>query len=480
MSSDNLKSKTKKGLLWSSIERFGTQGIGFLFTIVIARILSPDDYGVIAMPMVFLALAQVFIDSGFSTALVRKPDLREEDLSTAFYFNIIVGIVCYAILLFTSPLIADFYDKPILSDLLKVTALATLFNPLCSVQQAILTKRIDFKTQAKVSLSGAIVSGVVGLWMAYNGYGVWALVFQQVGAALVRVILLWVLSDWRPKTGWSRDSFKYLWNFGSKMMASAVLDVTYNNIYPIVIGKYFSSAELGNYTRAQQFSQLPSSNLTGVLQRVTFPVLSEIQNDEERLAQSYRKFLKLSAFVIFPLMLGLAAVADPLIRILLTDKWEGCILLLQLLCFSMMWYPIHAINLNLLQVKGRSDLFLKLEIIKKAIGIAILCFTIPHGLVWMVAGNILTSLLCLAVNTYYTGKLINVGFVMQMFDLMPIVLISLLMWGAICALNLVLPNAYLQLISGIIIGILIYYFLSKAFAKAELKECLAMIPFRKK
>ncbi len=480
MSSDNLKSKTKKGLLWSSIERFGTQGIGFLFTIIIARILSPDDYGVIAMPMVFLALAQVFIDSGFSNALVRKQDLTEEDLSTAFYFNVIVGVVCYIALFFCSPLIADFYETPILTDLLKVTALATLFNPLCTVQQAILTKKIDFKTQAKVSLAGAVVSGVGALIMAYYGLGVWSLVFQQVGAALVRVILLWALSDWRPKTGWSKESFKYLWGYGSKLLASGLLDTTYNNIFPIVIGKFFTSAQLGNYTRAQQFTQLPSSTLTSVLQRVTFPVLSEIQDDDERLKNSYRKFLKLSAFVIFPLMLGLAAVADPLIRVLLTDKWEGCILLLQLLCFSMMWYPIHAINLNLLQVKGRSDLFLKLEIIKKAVGIAIMCFTIPHGLVWMVAGSILTSLLCLAINTFYTGKIIGVGFFVQMKDLLPTLCNCLLMWGLILIINMFIPNIYIQLIVDILIGVAVYVLLSRLFSKAEFDECLAMIPIKKK
>ena len=272
--SDNLKSKTKKGLVWSMIERFATQGVQFLFGIILARLLSPEDYGTIAMPLVFLAIAQCFIDSGFSTALIRKPNLTEDDLSTAFYFNIGVGVVCYLALFFSSPLIADFYNTPILADLLKVTALATLFNPLCAVQQAILTRKIDFKTQAVVSLSGAIVSGVVGLLMAYNGYGVWSLVFQQVGGYLIRTVLLWVLGKWKPKRRWSWDSFHYLWGFGSKMLGSGLLDTTYNNIFPIVIGKFFSAVDLGNYTRAQQFSTLPSSNLTGVLQRVTFPVLS--------------------------------------------------------------------------------------------------------------------------------------------------------------------------------------------------------------
>lgn len=476
MSEQNLKSKTKKGLAWSMIERFATQGVQFFFGIILARLLSPDDYGIIAMPLVFLAIAQCFIDSGFSTALVRKPDLTDDDLSTAFYFNIGVGVVCYVFLFATSQLIADFYNTPILSDLLKVTALATLFNPLCAVQQAILTRKIDFKTQAIVSLSGAVVSGVIGLVMAYSGFGVWSLVCQQVGGYFIRTCLLWVLSSWRPQKRWSHDSFHYLWNFGNKMLGSALLDTTYNNIYPIVIGKFFSATDLGNYTRAHQFATLPSSNITGVLQRVTFPILSTIQSEDERLAKNYRKILKLSAFLIFPLMLMLSALADPLIRIVLTDKWAGCIILLQIICFSMMWYPVHAINLNLLTVKGRSDLFFRLEIIKKIVGICIMCVTIPHGIVWMVSGGIVSSMVSLIINTYYTGKLINVGYIKQMGDLLPIFGVSLIMWLLIHAAFLLTVNIYIQLPLGIAVGTLAYVTGARFMLKNEWNEAIEMIP----
>lgn len=476
--SDNLKSKTQKGLVWSFVERFATQGVQFLFGIILARLLSPEDYGTIAMPLVFLAIAQCFIDSGFSTALIRKPDLTEEDLSTAFYFNIGVGVICYFALFLTSPLIADFYNTPILSDLLKVTALATLFNPLCAVQQAILTRKIDFKTQAIVSLSGAIVSGSVGLVMAYSGYGIWSLVFQQVGGYVIRTILLWILGRWKPKRKWSWESFRYLWGFGSKMLGSALLDTTYNNIYPIVIGKFFSANDLGNYTRAQQFSNLPSNNVTGVLQRVTFPVLSSIQNEDERLAKDYRKILKMSAFLIFPMMLMLSAVADPLIRVLLTDKWEGCIILLQIICFQMMWYPIHAINLNLLTVKGRSDLFFRLEIIKKIVGVGIMCVTIPHGIIWMVSGGIVSSMFSLVINTYYTGKLINVGYLKQMGDLLPIFGVSFVMWLIIHASLLMTSNYYIQLVFGICFGVVFYLIAAKFLLKSEWNNTIDMIPHR--
>lgn len=474
--SDNLKQKTKKGLVWSMIERFATQGVQFLFGIILARLLSPDDYGVIAMPLVFLAIAQCIIDSGFSTALIRKPELTEDDLSTAFYFNIGIGILCYAVLFISSPLIADFYHTPILSSLLKVTALAVLFNPLCAVQQAILTRKIDFKTQAIVSLSGAVVSGIVGMYMAYNGFGVWSLVFQQVGGYVMRTILLWILGKWKPKRKWSWESFHYLWGFGSKMLGSGLLDTIYNNIYPIVIGKYFSAQDLGNYTRAQQFSSLPSSNVTGVLQRVTFPVLSSIQNEDERLAKNYRKILKLSAFLIFPMMLMLSAIANPIVRILLTDKWSGCVILLQIVCFQMMWYPIHAINLNLLTVKGRSDLFFRLEIFKKIVGVCIMFITIPHGIIWMVSGGIVSSMLSLIINTYYTGKLINVGYFKQMGDLLPIFGVSFIMWLIVHAILYLSSNLYCQLVLGLSLGTIVYLVGAKIFLKTEFNDALSMVP----
>lgn len=477
MQQESLKNKTKKGLAWSMIERFATQGVQFLFGIILARLLSPDDYGIIAMPLVFLAIAQCIIDSGFSTALIRKPELTEDDLSTAFYFNIGIGILCYAVLFFSSPLIADFYHTPILSSLLKVTALAVLFNPLCAVQQAILTRKIDFKTQAIVSLSGAVVSGIVGLYMAYNGFGVWSLVFQQVGGYVMRTILLWILGKWKPKRKWSWESFHYLWGFGSKMLGSGLLDTIYNNIYPIVIGKYFSAQDLGNYTRAQQFSSLPSSNVTGVLQRVTFPVLSSIQNEDERLAKNYRKILKLSAFLVFPMMLMLSAIANPLVRILLTDKWIGCIILLQIICFQMMWYPIHAINLNLLTVKGRSDLFFRLEVLKKIIGVCIMCITIPNGIIWMVSGGIVSSMISLVINTYYTGKLIQVGYLKQMRDLLPIFGISLFMWFCVIICVTLIENCYVQLLLGVIIGFILFVVLSKLFLKSEWKDLMSIIRF---
>lgn len=470
MVTDSLKQKTTKGLFWSSVERFSNQGVSFVFSIILARILAPSDFGIVAMIGIFFAVAQSFVDSGFSNALVRKTDRREEDLSTCFYFNIGVGIVAYIVLFLIAPFIADFYNQPILSPIIRITGLGVVLNSLCVVQQALFTIRIDFKSQAKVTLSATIISGIVGVVLAYLEYGVWALVWQGVVMSLVRMGLLWLMSKWRPKAGFSKDSFHYLFGYGSKLLASGLLDTIYNNIYPIVIGKFYSPAQLGNYSRALSFAQLPSSNITSILQRVTFPVLSSIQDDLPRLQINYRRLLKLSAFIVFPLMMGLAAVAFPLIRVVLTPKWEGCSLYLQIICFALLWYPIHAINLNLLQVKGRSDLFLRLEIIKKIVGVCIMCITIPLGITAMCIGMVVSSLISLFINTHYTGKLIYVGYIKQMRDLLPIFINSLIMGGIVYLCIQISDNDIVQLSLGIVVGLISYIGGASMITRSELKE----------
>lgn len=473
--SQSLKQKTVKGVIWSSLERFSVQGVQFVLQILMARILLPEDYGVVAMLAIFIAISQTFIDSGFSNALIRKVDRSEKDYATVFYFNIVVGVVFYFILFFSSPLIADFYNTPILNPLTKVLGLSLFFNSMCVVQQARLTIQLNFKTQAVVSLISVLLSGAVGLGMAYAGYGVWALVMQTVLQTALRMIFFWILAKWRPIEKFSKESFKELFGFGSKLLASGLLDTIYRNIYTIIIGKVFSSAALGYYSRAEQFAQFPSSNLTGILQRVTFPVLSSIQNEDERLRVNYRKFLRLAAFIVFPLMVGLAAVADPFIRLILTDKWEGIIILLQIICFAYMWYPIHAINLNLLQVKGRSDLFLKLEIVKK-INITIMLFiTVPIGITAICVGKIVTSLIALVLNTYYTGKLINVGFLEQMKDLLPMLLNCVVMFLLVYFTMPFLPSHWIKLLVGVLLGGAYYLIAAFLFKSAELRELLLIV-----
>lgn len=473
--SDSLKSKTVKGVVWSSIERFSTQGVQFLIMIIMARLLTPKDYGLIGMLAIFLAVAQSLIDSGFSQALIRKQNRTDVDNSTVFYFNIIVSCSLYLILFITAPFVADFYNQPELTSVMRVVCLGVILNSLAVVQRALLTVRIDFKTQAKASLSAAVISGCIGIVLAYSGFGVWSLVVQQLFNLSVNTLLLWIFSQWRPIAVFSWDSFHELFAFGSKMLASGLLDTLYRNIYPIVIGKLFSASSLGHYTRAQQFSEFPSSNITGIIQRVTYPVLCGIQDDMERLTNVYRKFLKLSAFVIFPFMMGLSAVAKPFINISLGSQWEFCGQLLQVICFAMMWYPIHSINLNLLQVKGRSDLFLRLEIIKKILGITVLCITAPFGLIVMCYGQIFNSIVALAINTYYTGKLINVGFIRQMKDLFPTILLSLTMFRTILLVNGFIESNMYRLIIGIMVGIVVYVSGSYIFKFKELQTLFSLI-----
>lgn len=475
MSEQTLKQATTKGLFWSSVERFSNQGVQFVFSIILARLLSPSDYGIIAMVTIFFAVAQSFVDSGFSNALVRKTDRVEEDLSTCFYFNIGVGIIAYIVLFLIAPLVANFYNQPILSPIIRITGLGVILNSLCVVQQALFTIKIDFKSQAKITLSATVISGIVGILLAYQGYGIWALVWQGVASSIVRMGLLWLMSKWRPRTGFSKSSFNYLFGYGSKLLASGLLDTIYNNIYPIVIGKFYNPAQLGNYSRALGWAQLPSANITSILQRVTFPVLSAIQDDSLRLQNSYRRLLKLSAFIVFPLMMGLAAIASPLIRVILTAKWDGCVLYLQILCFALMLYPIHAINLNLLQVKGRSDLFLRLEIIKKIIGVVILIITIPLGITAMCLGMVFSSIICLIVNTYYTSRFIDVGLLTQLKDLRIILINSLVMGGGIYILTSFIDIEGLKLVMGIVVGFLLYFIGSFYFSKAELQEVISLI-----
>lgn len=476
----SLKDKTVKGVIWSAVDRFSAQGVQFVFSILIARLLMPEDYGVIAMLGIFLGVSQSFIDSGFGTALIRKIDRTETDFSTVFYFNIVVATLFYLILFVSAPAIANFYETPLLESVTKVVALNLIINSLSGIHNAKLSIDIDFKSRAKISILSAVITGAVGLWMAYAGYGVWALVVQNLCSSLVRTVMLWIIVKWHPLLIFSWKSFKELFSFGSKLLVSGLLDTLYNNIYTLVIGKVFSPSTLGVYSKANALAQFPTSNITGVLQNVTFPVLSSIQNDEGRIADVYKRFLKISAFVIFPLILGLSAVADPFIRIVLTDKWEDAIYLLQIICFAMMWYPIHSINLNILQVKGRSDYFLKLEIIKKVQGIIILSITVPMGIVAMCYGQVISSLISLIWNTHYTKELIGYGYWTQMRDLLPILIHSLIMWALVLLIVNLMPTLWLKLIVGVFTG-MIYYIVGAYIMKfPEMNELLSILKLKRK
>lgn len=472
---ESLKHKTVKGVLWSSVERFSGQGVTFVFSIILARLLTPDDYGIVTMISIFFSIAGCFIDSGFGSALIRKKDRTEEDIYTCFTFNVIVSIACYILLFFCAPLIARFYNQPILTPIVRISGLNLMIGAFAGVSGSMFSYRLDFKTPAIISLICNIASGIIGIIIAYLGYGVWALVWQGVVSAMLRSLLTVVASKFRPRFAFSKNSFRYLFGYGSKITLSYLIGTIYENIYPIFIGKFYKPSQLGNYSRALGWAQLPSSNITGVLQRVTFPVLAEIQDDDYRLAFNYRRLLRLSAFVVFPLMVGLSAVAAPLIRVVLTSKWDGCIIYLQIVCFALMWYPIHAINLNLLEVKGRSDLFLRLEIIKKVIGLCIMFVAIPLGVEAMCWSMIVSSLLCLIVNTYYTGRIIKVNYWVQMKDLLPILINSCIM-GVVAFFSMkIVSQDILKLILGIFTGGLYFTISSYFISRDEFNDIKSII-----
>ena len=472
---ESLKQKTVKGVAWTSLNKVLDLGFGFVIGVILARLLSPSDYGLLAMIAVFNAIAFAFLDSGFGNALIRKPDLTEDDNTTAFLFNLVAGIVLFGVIWLIAPWVSAFYDKPILTPLLRAEGSLLIVTSFKIVQNTQLTRALNFKAKMIIRIVSSVSGGVIGIIAAYSGLGVWALVAMHIADALISLVLLWVISPWRPRGKWSKKSFNYLWGFGSKLLASGLLDTIYGNIYPIIIGKFYSAADLGQYTRAKQYAAMPSTSLTGAIQQVTFPVLSQIQDDDQRLGNNYRRMLRFTVFIVFPIMMGMAALAHPLVISLVTDKWAQCIPYLQVSCFSMMWYPVHAINLSLLQVKGRSDLFLRLEIIKKALITVVVFICVPFGIMGICYGAVFTSLACLAINTYYTGKLINVGFVRQMMDMTPTLLASLAMGAVVYFAVMPFGSDVVKLAVGIPLGMVIYLAIAKVFRMPELQEALDII-----
>jgi O-antigen/teichoic acid export membrane protein len=444
-----------------------------------ARLLDPSDYGIIGMLAIFLAISQTFIDSGFSNALIHKQDRTEIDFSTVFYFNIVVGLFFYGLLFITAPFIAKFYHIPVLKNIARVIFINVLLNSFTVVQRAKLTILIDFKTQAKVSLLSVIVSGGVGIYLAYTGFGVWALVVQSVLGSGLNVILLWLFFHWKPLNIFSLSSFKQLFSFGSKLLASSLIYTLFVNITKILIGKFYQPVALGYYTRADSIAQFPSTNISGILQRVTYPILSSIQDNDERLMNIYRQYLRLTAFVIFPLMCGLAGVAHPFVLLVLSDKWKNIIPLLQIVCFSYMWSPIHIINLNVLQVKGRSDLFLRLEIIKAIINIITLIITIPRGIFVLCVGGLISTVICLLITMYYTEKVISIAVVKQILDLMPLCIISATMFLFVRFICGFFQNNLAGLAAGILAGIIYYIGIHIVIGSRELKMLCGLVRNKK-
>lgn len=470
-----LKQKALKGVFWSGVEKIGVKAMAFIISIVIARILTPSDYGLIGMIMVFIAIANIFINGGLSQALVQKQDRSEADMTTAFYFNIVVSCICYLILYFAAPTISKFYNVDALVPLLRILGLNIIVGALGTVQRANLTALLDFKTLAYVNLSGVFISGFVGIFMAYAGYGVWALVGQQISANAVSTAVFWFFGKWIPKGGFSWESMKVLWKFGSKLLFTGLSATILNEINTVAIGKFYKSGELGYYTRAVQTSDMVSSTTNELINAVTFPILSSLQNERERMVSVYSRMLGMTAFCIFPIMTGLAVVAHPLISVLLTDKWLGAVVLLQWLCFARMFTPISGLNMNILNAIGRSDLYMKLDFSKYPLILLIMAVTIPIGVKAIVIGSFVSTFICYFINAYLPGKYFNFGVKAQFLIFWRIGVATAIM--ALCTYlsMLIFDSQILKLIIGIAVGLISYAISSYLLKIGELQEIIRLL-----
>lgn len=474
---ESLKDKTIRGVGWSFVDNIASSGITFLVGLVLARLLTPSEYGVMAIITILVAVSNSIIDSGFSNALIRKVRIERMDYNTVFYFNLLVSIVLYLTLFFASPAISSFFKEPILIEVVRVVGFVLIINALGLIPRTIFVRDINFKRQTKVSLISSICSGTVGIGMAVSGMGVWSLVGQQLSRQLLNTLFLWIYCHWRPIWEFSMQSFKELFDFGSKLLLSGLLDTIYKNIYYIIIGRFYTSAQLGQYTRAEQFNTIFSSNLTSIIQRVSYPVLSSIQENPERLREAYRQVIKITMLVTFACMLGLAAVAKPLIIILIGEKWVQAVYFLQIICFSGMLYPLHAINLNILQVKGRSDLFLKLEIIKKIIAICFIVIGILYGIECMLWGSVCTSFIAYFLNSYYSADLIHYPARKQIKDILPTFMVSSIVAAVMWGISFWSISLYILLHIQILVGILLTVFIYERLQLVEYLEVKQLVLF---
>lgn len=466
MQEETLRNKTIKGVGWSAADAFLGQGVTFVVGLVLARLLSPDEYGLIGICLIFNTVLNGIVDSGLSNALIRKKNVTDEDYNTMFITNMVISILLYMLLYFSSSYISHFFQRNELSSLIKATGLLLFLNALSLTHVTILTKRIDFKTKTRASILSAIMSGVIGISMAYMGLGVWALVGQMLSKQLVYTLTIWMLIKWVPSLKFSLDAFHYMWGFGWKLLVSGLLNSIWNQLYQVVVGKFYSPATLGQYTRARQFSSIFSDNLTSIVQRVSYPVLSNIQDEKERMIEAYRKVIKMTMFVTVLVLFSLGAVSEPLIHCLIGEKWHQAALFLPLICISMSLYPLHAINLNMLQVQGRSDIFLYLEIIKKFISIGPICIGIFVGIYWMLLASILTGVLSFFLNSYYTGKNLGYSSWAQLCDVAPTYGIAIIIVLSVYFIKFLPLNGLVVLLLQIFVG-LIVFFLSCHFLKNE-------------
>lgn len=466
----SLRDKTVRGVGWSAIDTFLAQGVAFIVGLVLARLLTPEEYGLIGIVTIFTNVMLSIVDSGFSNALIRKQQVTENDYSTLFYSNLLISIALFVILFAGAPLIADFFARPQLVSLVRVMGILLILQALSIVHNTILSIIIDFKTKTKASVISAVVSGIIGIGMAFLGFGVWSLVAQQLSRQLLYSLLLWILNKWWPRFAISIESLRYMWGFGWKLLVSGLLDNIWRELYQVVVGKFYSPYTLGQYTRSKQYSNIFSANLTAIVQRVSYPVLSQMQNDKERMVIAYRRIIKVTMFVTAITMIFMAAISEPLIYCLIGPQWGPAASYLPWICISMSLYPLHALNLNMLQIQGRTDIFLYLEIAKKIIAIGPICLGIFVGIYWMLLGTIITGVISYFLNSYYTGKKLGYSSWMQLKDVAPSYGIALVVACSVYFFKFLTISNWLILPIQIVVGGLVLICVCEKTNLEEYKE----------
>lgn len=428
MSEDKqLRNKTMKNMIWRFAERCGAQGVAFVVSIILARLLEPSVYGTVALLTVFTSILNVFIDSGLGNALIQKKDADQLDFSTVFIFNMGMCLVIYFLLFVASPFIARFYGDPALTSLMRVLGLTLVIAGIKNIQQAYVARHLMFKRFFFATIGGTIVAAIVGISLAYLGFGAWALVAQQVINAAIDTCILYIIVKWRPQLQFSWERFKDLFSYGWKLLVSAVLDTVYNNVRQLIIGKIYSSTDLAYYNQGKKYPNFIVSNINSAIDSVLLPVMSKVQDEKTQVKAMTRRAIKTSIYVMAPMMMGLAFTAVPVVSLILTDKWLPCVPYLRIFCVSFMFYPIHTANLNAINAMGRSDLFLKLEIVKKCVGVVTIIIAVFFGPLIMAYSMLVTSVISQVINTWPNRKLMNYGYLEQLRDILSNIILAVFM-----------------------------------------------------
>ena len=475
MSNPINKTKVISSLFWKLMERGGTQGIQFIVQIILARLLLPEDFGAIAIVMVFISLAQVFVHSGLNTALIQSKDVDDVDFSSVFYLSLFVAALLYILIYFTAFFTADFYRDPILIPVLRVLALTLFFGAFNSIQNAYISRNMMFKKLFYSSVGPILISGTTGIIAAYMGFGVWALVIQQLINQISITIIMWFTVKWRPKLIFSIKRVTKLFSFGWKLLASSLLNALYVDIRTLIIGRFYTPSVLGYYNRGQQFPKVIVSNISGSIQSVMLPTLSANQDNTKRVKEMMRRAIKTSSFMIFPMMIGMAVVAEPLVKIVLTDKWLPAVPFLQIFCASYALMPIHTANLQAINALGRSDIFLRLEIIKKIIGLIILVISLQFGVYAIALGQVISGIISTFINAYPNKELLFYSYKEQWIDIMPSLLLSIVMGSIVYLFNFLYLQAWKILFLQVALGAIFYIGLSKVLKVENLNYLIATI-----